>query len=182
MKKSYRQTQLFKIILTALLIALNLVLERIIPSYKLWNQDISFGFVSIAFAAAFLGAPYAVAVAGLGDLIGSLAFPFGPYFPGFTLTNCVYGLILGEFLYKNATPVKIAICVALNKIVCSLVLNTIWISIMYRGGIDAFFIVLLSRLLGTAIMTIVEVVLLLLVFSSKSKIRFLLEKNLKKFI
>lgn len=182
MKKDNKQTYLFKIILTALLIALNLVLERIVPSYKLWNQDISFGFVAVAFAAAFLGTPYAIAVAGMGDLIGSLVFPFGAYFPGFTLTNCIYGLILGEFLYKNATAAKVIICVALNKIVCSLILNTLWISIMYRGGVDAFFVVLVPRLIGTAITTAIEIITLLLVFSDKSKLRQLLDKNLKKFI
>lgn len=182
MKKDNKQTYLFKIILTALLIALNLVLERIVPSYKLWNQDISFGFVAVAFAAAFLGTPYAIAVAGMGDLIGSLVFPFGAYFPGFTLTNCIYGLILGEFLYKNATAAKVIICVTLNKIICSLILNTLWISIMYRGGVDAFFVVLVPRLIGTAITTAIEIITLLLVFSDKSKLRQLLDKNLKKFI
>ena len=106
MQKSKRQQQLFKIILTALLIALNLVLERILPSYKIWNQDISFGFIAVAFAAAFLGTPYAALVAGMGDLIGAILFPFGAYFPGFTLTNVVYGIILAEFIYKNATPLK----------------------------------------------------------------------------
>ena len=182
MSKNIRQIKFTKIILTALLIALNLTLERIIPSYKIWNQDISFGFIAIAFAAAFLGTPYAVAVAGIGDLLGSLLFPFGAYFPGFTLTNCVYGLILAEFLYKNATPVKIVICVLLNKTVCSLTLNTLWISIMYRGGVDAFHLVLPTRLLGTIISTVVELVVLLLVFSSKSKIRTTLNKTLDKII
>lgn len=182
MTKSKKQTDLIKIILTALLIALNLVLERIIPSYKIWNQDISFGFVAIAFAAAFLGTPYAVVVAGVGDLVGSLLFPFGAYFPGFTLTNCVYGLILAEFLHKKATLLKIIICVILNKIVCSLILNTLWISIMYRGGVDAFFVVLIPRLLGTAISAAIEFIILLLVFSEKSKARLLLDKNINRLI
>ena len=182
MIKSKKQTQLFKIILTALLIALNLVLERIVPSYKIWNQDISFGFIAIAFAAAFLGTPYAAAVAGVGDLIGSLLFPFGAYFPGFTLTNCIYGIILAEFLYKNTTPIKIVVCVLLNKIVCSLILNTLWISLMYRGGVDAFFIVLVPRLIGTAISATIELLILMLVFSNKSHLRTLLDKNLKKII
>lgn len=182
MTKSKKQTQLFKIILTTLLIALNLVLERIVPSYKLWNQDISFGFIAIAFAAAFLGTHYAAAVAGFGDLLGSLIFPFGPYFPGFTVTNCVYGVILAEFLYKNATTIKIVICVILNKIVCSLILNTLWISILYRGGVDAFFVVLIPRLIGTLITAVVELIILLLIFSQKSKARTLLDKNLRKII
>lgn len=182
MQKSKNRQQLFKIILTALLIALNLVLERIVPSYKIWNQDISFGFIAIAFAAAFLGTPYAAIVAGMGDLIGSLLFPFGAYFPGFTLTNCIYGIILAEFIYKNATPLKIVICVILNKVTCSLILNTLWISLMYRGGVDAFFVVLVPRLVGTAIIAAIELVVLLLVFSNKSKVRSLLDKNLKKII
>lgn len=182
MTKSKKQTKLVKIVLTALLIALNLVLERLVPSYKIWSQDISFGFVAVAFAAAFLGTPYAVAVAGVGDLVGSLLFPFGAYFPGFTLTNCVYGLILAEFIYKNATPVKIVICVILNKITCSLMLNTLWISIMYRGGIDAFFVVLTARLIGTAISAAIELVVLLLIFSDKSKLRTVLGKAIKRII
>ena len=169
MVKSKKQTELFKWILTAMLIALNLVLERIVPSYKIWSQDISFGFVAVAFAAAFLGTPYAVAVAGVGDLLGSLLFPFGAYFPGFTLTNCVYGLILAEFLYKNAAPIKVVLCVVLNKVVCSLILNTLWISIMYRGGVDAFFVVLATRVVGTSISAAIELIVLMLVFCNKSK-------------
>lgn len=182
MKKNTKKTKLLKIVLTALLIALNVVLERLVPTYKIWSQDISFGFVAIAFAAAFLGTPYAAIVAGCGDLIGSLIFPFGTYFPGFTATNCIYGIILGEFLHKNATLIKITICVLLNKVVCSLALNTLWISIMYRGGVDAFWSVFVTRLPGSAIMTVVEFVVLLLVFSKKSKIRLLLDKNFKKYI
>ncbi len=182
MTKNEKQTEPIKIILAAILITLNLVLERILPSYKIWNQDISFGFIAVAFAAAFLGTPYAIAVAGIGDLLGSLLFPFGAYFPGFTATNCIYGFILAVFLYKNATPVRVVLSVFVNKIVCSLLLNTLWISIMYRGGIDAFFVVLIPRILGTAIIAAIELVVLLLVFSNKSHLRSLLDKNLKKII
>ncbi len=180
MTKSKKQ-QLFKIILTALLIALNIILERFL-AYSVWNQTISFGFIAVAFAASFLGTPYAIAVAGMGDLLGSLLFPFGAYFPGFTATNCIYGFILAEFLYKNATPIKIVLSVVINKVVCSLLLNTLWISIMYRGGVDAFFVVLVPRLISTAFLAAVELVVLLLVFSNKSKIRSLLDKSLKKII
>lgn len=182
MKKSKKQTRLFKVILTAILIALNLVLERLVPSYKIWSQDISFGFVAVAFAAAFLGTPYAAAVAGIGDILGSLLFPFGAYFPGFTLTNCVYGIILGEFLYKNATVIKTIICVLLNKIVCTLIFNTLWVSIVYRGGVDAFFVVFATRFTGAAISTAIELIILLSLFTNKSKVRQLFEKNLRKFI
>ena len=181
MKKSINAQHLFKIILTAILIALNVILERFL-AYSVWNQTISFGFVAIAFAAAFLGTPYAVVVAGLGDVIGAIFFPFDTYFPGFTVTNCVYGLILAEFLYKNATPIRIIIGVILNKIVCTLTLNTLWISIMYRGGVDAFFLVLPTRLAGAVLMTAAELIIILLFFTNKSRIRILLEKNLNRII
>ncbi|MDO4608515.1 MAG: folate family ECF transporter S component [Clostridia bacterium] len=180
-KEKTKKSALFKIILTAILIALNVILERLL-AYSVWNQTISFGFIVVAFAAAFLGTPYAVAVAGFGDIIGSVLLPFGPYFPGFTATNCIYALILAEFIYKNATPVKCILSVVATKLVCSLTLNTLWVSILYRGGVDAFFPVLITRLPQTAIMTVVEIFVLLLVFSSKSKIRQTLQKNITKFL
>ncbi len=181
-QKNIGLQRLFKLVLTAVLVAMNVVLERLLLRYQVWDIDISFGFVVVCFAAAFLGTPYAVAVAGFGDLIGSLLFPFGPYFPGFTLTNCVYGLILAEFIFKNATPLKCVLGVAVAKIICSVALNTLWISILYRGGVDAYFVVLIPRLLPALAMGIVEICVLLIVFSSKSKIRQTLQKNLNKFL
>lgn len=181
MKKSKKQTELFKIILAAILIALNVILERFL-AYSVWNQTISFGFITVAFAAAFLGLPYAIAVAGLGDLIGSLLFPFGAYFPGFTVTNCVYGLLLAGFIYNKATPLNCVLSVVATKLVCSLTLNTLWISILYRDGVDAFFVVLVTRLPQAAIMTAIEIIVLLLVFSDKSKIRTTLNRSLQKII
>ena len=168
---------LFKIILTSLLIALNIILERFL-AYSVWNNTVSFGFITVAFAACYLGTPYAMAVAGLGDLIGALIKPFGPYFFGFTLTNLVVGLILGLFLRKNATVIKIGIAVILSKITASLILNTIWISILYRGGIIAFWTVLITRIPFTAVMTVVEIVIITLLFSKHSKINYIIRKNL----
>ena len=182
MQKATTRQQLFKLILTAILISLNFVLERIVPSYKILSQDINFGFIAIAFAASFLGIPYAIAVAGLGDLLGSLLMPFGPYFPGFTATNCVYGLILALALYKNATLPKVVLGVLVNKIVCSMLLNNLWIAMLYYGGVHTFFAVLATRLPGIAIMTAVETIVFVLIFWRKSKIRVLLDKNLKRII
>ena len=168
---------LFKIILTSLLIALNIILERFL-AYSVWNNTVSFGFITVAFAACYLGSPYAMAVAGLGDLIGAIIKPFGPYFVGFTITNLVVGLILGLFLRKNATVIKIGIAIIISKITCSLVLNTIWISILYRGGIIAFWTVFITRIPFTAVMTVVEIVIISILFTRNSKINHLIRKNL----
>ncbi|MBR7132886.1 MAG: folate family ECF transporter S component [Clostridia bacterium] len=178
MQKNSKQF-LFKVVFTSVLIALNVILERFL-SYSVWNQSISFSFITIAFAASFLGIPYAIAVGGLGDLIGSLLFPFGPYFPGFTLTNVLAALCTGIFLRKNATILKISASVVLNKIFCTLLLNTLWISILYRGGISDFYTVLVPRLPQAVFMGIIEIIVLIIVFSEKSKIRNILAKNINK--
>lgn len=173
-----KNSLLFKIVMSGVLIALNVILERFV-AYSVWNQTVSLGFITVAFAASFLGLPYAVAVAGLGDLIGALLFPFGSYFVGFTITNCIYGLLLALFLYKNATVINVTLCVIVNKLICSLGLNTLWISLLYRGGIDAFPAVLITRIAGTAILAAVEITVLLICFTKKSKIRGLISKTIK---
>ena len=173
-----KKNQLFKIILTAILVALNIILERFMPSYSVWNNNISFGFITVAFAACYLGIPYAVAVGGLGDLIGAVIKPFGPYFVGYTITNMLVGLCLGIFLYKNATVLRITIATVINKLVCSLALNTIFIAVLYRGGIVAFWTVFITRIPFVALMTAVEIIVISLLFTKKSKINQLILKNL----
>ncbi len=173
-----KKNQLFKIILTAILVALNVILERFMPSYSVWNNNISFGFITVAFAACYLGVPYAIAVGGLGDLIGAVIKPFGPYFVGYTITNMLVGLCLGIFLYKKANVLRISIATIINKLVCSLTLNTIFISVLYRGGIAAFWVVFVSRFAFVALMTLVEILVISLLFSQKSKINQLILKNL----
>ena len=173
-----KKNQLFKIILTGILIALNVILERFMPSYSVWNNNISFGFITVAFAACYLGVPYAVAVGGLGDLIGALIKPFGPYFVGYTLTNMLVGLILAVFLYKKATILRITLATLINKITTSLVINTIFISVLYRNGLDAFWVVFVGRLPFVALMTAVEIITISLLFSNKSKVSQAISKKL----
>ena len=173
-----KKNQLFKIILTGILIALNVILERFMPSYSVWNNNISFGFITVAFAACYLGVPYAVAVGGFGDLIGALIKPFGPYFVGYTITNMLVGLILAIFLYKKATLLRITLATLINKITCSLVINTIFISVLYRDGLDAFWIVFVGRLPFVALMTAVEIITITLLFSKNSKVNHAILKKL----
>ncbi len=175
-KVLFSKNQVFKIILAAILIALNIILERFL-AYSVWNNTVSLGFITVAFAACYLGTPYAMAVAGLGDLIGAIIKPFGPYFVGYTITNLLIGLCLGLFLSKNANIIKIALSVITYKVFCSLILNTIWTSILYRGGIDAFWTVFVTRVPFAVVMTVVEIVLISLLFSNKSKINLIIQKT-----
>lgn len=178
--KTFNRTHLVKLILTALLIALNIIFERLL-AYSVWNQTISFSFVTVAFAASFLGAPYAVAVAAIGDIIGSILIPFGPYFPGFTLSNALIALCTAIFIHKNATVLRIGCSILINKIFGSLLLNTLWITILYRDSLEAFPAVFVSRIPQSAIMAVVEFIVLIIVFAEKSKLRINLDKTVKKY-
>ena len=86
-----------KIILSALLLALTIVLSRFL-SFNTSLLSIGFSFVPMILAAIWLGPKYAAIICGLADLIGALLFPFGTYFPGFTVSAGLSGLIYGIFL------------------------------------------------------------------------------------
>ncbi len=177
MKKSL----LFKIVMTGVLIALNVIMERFM-SYSVWNMSIGFSFITIGFASVFLGIPYAIAVGTIGDIIGALLFPFGPYFPGFTLTNALMAFTTSIFLYKNTNIFKISLSVFINKTVFSLILNSIWIAILYKGGISELWAVAITRVPTACITFFVEIVVLILLFSQKSKFRQIITKSIERIL
>lgn len=126
---------IFNLVSVALLIALQVVLSRFL-SIQLWNLKIGFSFVPVIIAARLFGPFYSALVYGVGDIIGTFLFPTGPYFPGFTFTAVVSGVIFGLFLRRKSTPVKIITASVLNQLICSLLLNTLWIS--YTAGVPFF--------------------------------------------
>ena len=67
-----------KIILAGLLLAILIIFDRFVSIKTLYLQ-ISFSFLPIALAGMLLGPKYSCAIATLGDLIGSLLWPFGEY-------------------------------------------------------------------------------------------------------
>ena len=125
MNKKSKQ-YIFSMATAALLIALKIVLERFL-SYSVWNQRFGFSFIAVAFAAAMLGTPWAMLVAGAGDVLGMLIFPNGPYFPGFTLTAVLTALCTGLFIHKNASFLRVTLSVLINQIFGSVLLNSLWI-------------------------------------------------------
>jgi ECF transporter S component (folate family) len=140
----------------ALLTALEVVLSRFL-SISAWNTKIGFAFVPVALAAMLLGPLYAGLVAALADFVGAILFPVGAYFPGFTLTAFLMGVCYGLFLYKKQSFPRILGAVAVHQLVLSLLLNTLWISILYGSP---FYPLLLSRLPQCAILAAVQLAVL----------------------
>ena len=175
---SNKRKQLIKIVLTAVLIAMNVVLERVF-AFQIESNHISLSIITLGFAAVYLGVPYTVTVAVFGDIIGGIIAPTGPYFLGFTISNAIMGVVIGIFLSKKANLANITVAVVINKVLCTLILNSIFVSVLYKGGFDAYPAYMVTRIPQAVVMTIVEIVLLTLLFWEKSSIRKLLDKNIK---
>ena len=115
-----------------LLVALQIVLSRFF-SINAWNFKIGFSFLPIAVAGMLFGPAGAAAVATVADVVGALLFPSGQFFPGFTLTALLGGLVWGTFLYKKQTNGRILCAVLIEQMILGLLLNTLWISILYSS-------------------------------------------------
>ena len=120
------------VVYLGVLTALEIVLSRFL-SLSAWNIKIGFSFVPVAAAAMLFGPLPAAIVAALGDFLGAILFPIGPYFPGFTLTAFLTGLTFGFFLYKKRGALRALGAVAVVQLLLGLLLNTLWISLLYHS-------------------------------------------------
>lgn len=165
-----------QIVFCGLFIALQVVFSRFV-AINAWNTKIGFGFVPLFLAGYFLGPIYGGVVGALSDLIGSLLFPIGPYFPGFTLTaflqGALYGLVLKKD-YKENQKKKIGFIVIIDQLLLTLIVNTGWISVLYGSSFKGIFI---SRIPQALIMGIVEPVVMFGILKFIKRERFI--SNLK---
>lgn len=156
-----------RLVTIALLIALQIVLSRFL-SIQAWNIKIGFGFIPVVIAATLFGPVDAAIVGGMADLLGTLLFPIGPYFPGFTFTAALIGVIFGLLLKNNPSFLRVAISVVLSQFVCGLLINTLWISIFYH---NPYFAVMATRLAQIGIMTVAELVIIPIIIAAQSRFR-----------
>lgn len=149
-----------KLVVAGILIAANIVISRFL-SIPLWNMKFSFAFLTVALAARYCGIWGAIAVNGIGDFLGAILFPTGAYFPGFTLTAAIVGLIMGCYIAKQCNFTRIVLCTLTHQILCTLLLNTLWISIVYKTPFD---VQLIARLPQAGIMSVLQIIILYLLF------------------
>ena len=147
------------LVFLGLLVALEIVLNRFL-SINAWNLKIGFNFVPIAVGGILFGPIGGGIVGALGDFLGAILFPIGPYFPGFTVTSFLFGVVFGLFLHKKQTTPNIIFAVLINQCLLSQCLNTLWISIAYGSPYGPLFI---SRLVQTGVLIVVQFVVLRLI-------------------
>ena len=141
-----------------ILVAMEIILARF--SIHTWNLKIGFSFVPVVVAAIFYGPVTAGLVGAIGDIMGYILFPVGAYFPGFTLTAFVTGMIFGFFLRKSQSVLNIVLAVLCVQIFVSQFMITYWISFLYGSPYWALFA---TRIYQTAAMIAVEIISTLLI-------------------
>ncbi len=167
-----------------MLMACEIVLSRFL-SISLPTLKISLAFIPLVIIALLYGPLWSAAAAGICDFIGAMLFPFGEFFPGFTLTATLVGLTYGLFLYKKSTdvaeefapeittehhikPLRAVLCAFIVTCVLQLLLDTLWLNIMYG---DAFFALIPPRLVKSLVMLIVQSVVILFIGKNLHKIK-----------
>ena len=165
MKENKFSTQ--QLVLMAFLIAIHVILSRFL-SIAAWNLKIGFAFVPVVLAAIYLGPIQAALVGALGDFAGAILFPIGAYFPGFTLTAFLVGLTYGIFLHKKQSFGRILGAVVLTEVIGSLLLNTLWMSVLYGSP---FLPLLATRAFQAGVMAIAETAVITCLTSIRLRVR-----------
>lgn len=155
------------LIIAALFIALDLVLDRV-SIYVTPELKISVGFVTIAMIGFLFGPVMGMAAGGLTDIIGYILNPHGAYFPGFTVSAILGGLVYGLFLYRREVRIlPVFMAKLLINLLINICLNTLWNSML--GG-KAFFVLLPARALKNLLLWPVESLILYFVALGVSKV------------
>ncbi len=156
---SKNQRRLRYLIFSAIMSAVSIVLGRFL-SYNIWNMSIGFAFLPIMVTAFLCGPFWGGLSYSLADFVGALLFPFGPYFPGFTLTAFLNGFFFGlvgavdnREHKRSIFLISLLISLFLKEVLLSLLLNSLWISLLYGSPFSA---VLISRVPLSAVMLVVQ--------------------------
>lgn len=150
---------------SALLVAADVLFVRVF-ALNTPIMKIGLGFAAIALCAMAYGPWWTAGVSALGDLLGSLLFPTGAYFPGFTVTAAITGMIFGLALYKREVRFTTAlIAAATNCVVVSFLLNSALIS--YISG-NAYSAMLAARAMQLAVILPVQCAVIYFLGRSKA--------------
>ena len=152
----------------AVLSAVHLVLNQFtIPVSQL--LEVGFDFLAVA-AIGYLCGPWVAGLSGIvTDLLGYILRPNGPYFPGWTLSAILVGVLYGLWLYRR--PIKlwrVVLCKLNMVLLFNFLLTPLWLHITYGQS----FVVLSSlRLVKNVIKFPLDILLLMLVLKTCERVR-----------
>ena len=113
----------------AILIAAQFVISQFL-TFHVWNLKIGLSFIPVVIAARLYGAVGGALVAGIGDIVGVIFHPVGPWFPPITISAMLVGAMFGLFLKKSDSLWRILVSVLISEFVFSLFVTPLWITIL----------------------------------------------------
>lgn len=135
---------------------------------------ISGAFLPTAVTAAVFGPIPAALVGALGDIISFFLNPSGGmYFPGFTISGFLSGMIFGLFFYKNSATLKKVIgAYIINGIFVEILLGSYWLFCLYSSANGkTYWAYLTVRLISCGVKLVPEVLLIFSLCRLASKIK-----------
>lgn len=155
-------TKVKKTVLAGLLLALLIILSRFV-SIQTQLLVISVSFVPVMMAAIWLGPKYSLIISALGDFIGAILFPFGSYFPGFTISSGITGFTYGIFLKRDFNKkinekkffLNLIISTIIVLVIDGIFLRSLWLNILYG---KAFWVIVSSRVVAELIKIPIQVI------------------------
>ena len=131
--------------------------------------EIRFGSLPVALAGMMFGPGVAGIVGALIDIGGFLVKPTGPFFPGFTISGVVSGIIFGVMLHgKKCTVTRILMTQAIHTFIVGIIMNSFWLNLLYLK--NGYLAAIIARLPKELIMIPVMSVLLYTVLNSLEKV------------
>lgn len=161
---------------TAMLLALRIVLgmfaNATLPFFGN-TVKISAAFMPIAVTGYMFGPIPAALVGGLGDVIAFFINPVGGgYFPGFTISGILTGLIYGFSFYKsNVSVLRVIIAWLINALTVETFLAAFWLYILYGSGEIQYYLTTLgARFISIGVKALPEMALIFTLGKISSKI------------
>lgn len=131
--------------LMALAIVLGFFSVQVTESLK-----IGFSFIPNMLVGLLFGPTATGIFGGVADILKYLIKPTGPFFPGFTISSIIGGIIYGLVLYRKPIRyTRVLVANILVTIFVNMILNTYWLTLLYGNG---FFVILPARIVKELIM------------------------------
>lgn len=99
MEKNITNSKSYRLALIAIMIAMTLIINRVIPATPIYHLSVD--FIPVFIAAVFFGPVWSAVTYAAADAIGAVLFPVGPFNPGITFTLFLLGAALGLIYYKK---------------------------------------------------------------------------------
>ena len=135
-----------RLTISAMLLAISVILGLFkIPLSQV--SEIRLQFLPVAMDGMLFGPLYGGIVGALSDILSYIVRPTGPFFPGFTISAAVQGVIYGLFLRRSSGMGRIIIAQAVDSIIVSLILVPVWLMMLYGNAFIPLFIARLPKVL-----------------------------------